>query len=96
MSAHPATARVGAILAVNPGLRDADHAFSYVGYKGGSEPGIFNANFLLQRNSDGKWMYFGVTLNDEKHFIDERRAMAVVGAIRSFVVGAPPHDAARS
>ncbi len=44
-----------AILAVNPGTDPATAAqFAYVGYKGGAEPGVISANFLLRRK-DGAW-----------------------------------------
>ena len=85
MAANSKTAPVGRILAANPGVRDTAAEFSYIGYKGGSEPGLFNVNFLLQRARDGKWMYLGATVNDEEHFIDERRAMSIMGSIRSFL-----------
>ena len=88
MAVNPKTAPVGRLLAANPGVRDTDAEFSYIGYKGGSEPGLFNINFLLQRRRDGKWMYLGATVNDEEHLIDERRAMSIMGAIRSFLASA--------
>ena len=87
MFEHPKTAPIKRILAANPGIADTAHSFSYVGYKGGSEPGIFNVNFLLQRASDGKWLYLGATLNDERNLIDERKAVATLGAIRAFFGG---------
>jgi beta-lactamase class A len=91
MATRTKTELIGQILAKNPGIGDAAPAFSYVGYKGGSEPGIFNVNFLLKRASDGKWLYLGTTLNDERHFIDEKKAIGAIAAIRSFLAraGAP-------
>lgn len=49
-----ATAR--AIMAVNPGT-DADTRalFDYVGFKGGSEPGVVTLNWLV-RTRDGRWL----------------------------------------
>lgn len=45
-----------AILAVNPGAGAATAArFDYVGYKGGSEPGVITLNFLV-RTKAGKWL----------------------------------------
>jgi hypothetical protein len=45
-----------AILAVNPGT-DATTAahFDYIGFKGGSEPGVITLNFLV-RTKAGKWL----------------------------------------
>jgi beta-lactamase class A len=45
-----------AILAVNPGANPATAAhFAYVGFKGGSEPGVITLNFLVQTKS-GEWL----------------------------------------
>ncbi|MEO6151824.1 MAG: serine hydrolase [Croceibacterium sp.] len=42
------------ILAVNPGIRPRPAGFDYVGYKGGSEPGVLNLSWLLKTTA-GKW-----------------------------------------
>ncbi|MBS0480535.1 MAG: serine hydrolase, partial [Proteobacteria bacterium] len=45
-----------AILAVNPGADAATRArFDYVGFKGGSEPGVITLNYLVRRK-DGRWL----------------------------------------
>ena len=45
-----------AVLAVNPGTDLATRArFDYVGFKGGSEPGVVTLNFLVKRK-DGRWL----------------------------------------
>ena len=75
MAASAKTAEVGRILAVNPGLPDVEHAFSYVGYKGGEEPGILHFSFLLQHAREGKWMYLGATLNDDQRMPDVRKRL---------------------
>ncbi len=50
-----------AMLAINPGVAPGSaRAFGYVGYKGGSEPGVIAMNFLLNTR-DGRW--FAVTGN---------------------------------
>jgi hypothetical protein len=84
-AASAKTEPVGRILAANPGMPDVERAFSYVGFKGGEEPGIFHLNFILQRARDGKWMYLGATLNDDQRLIDRQKAAALVAAIRSFL-----------
>ncbi len=43
-----------AIMAVNPSLAGANDRWRYVGYKGGSEPGVLNLSWLL-RDEDGAW-----------------------------------------
>ncbi|MBN8815447.1 MAG: serine hydrolase [Sphingomonas sp.] len=45
-----------ALLAINPGADPATRAkFDYVGFKGGSEPGVLTLNYLVRRK-DGRWM----------------------------------------
>ncbi|WP_375397263.1 serine hydrolase [uncultured Sphingomonas sp.] len=45
-----------AILAVNPGIDASTRAkFTYLGFKGGSEPGVITLNFLVKR-PDGQWL----------------------------------------
>ena len=45
-----------ALLAINPGIDPATRGkFDYVGYKGGSEPGVITLNFLVRRK-DGRWL----------------------------------------
>jgi beta-lactamase class A len=44
------------LLAINPGIDPATRAkFDYVGFKGGSEPGVVTLNFLARRK-DGRWL----------------------------------------
>ena len=45
-----------ALLAINPGIDPATRGkFDYVGFKGGSEPGVITLNFLVRRK-DGRWL----------------------------------------
>jgi beta-lactamase class A len=44
------------LLAINPGIDPATRSkFDYVGFKGGSEPGVITLNFLVRRK-DGRWL----------------------------------------
>jgi len=88
--AQPATATVLDVLALNPGLPDAVKAFSYIGFKGGSEPGVMNLTWLLRRSSDAPWLFFTVGWNDPLHALDEDRATYVAGAGRALVGAAQP------
>ncbi len=57
-----------AIMAINPGTDPATAArFAYVGYKGGSEPGVMTLNYLV-RDKGGRW--FAVTGNWHRSDID--------------------------
>ncbi len=80
---QPATARGFDILAINPGIPDPTAAFSYLGYKGGSEPGVLNLTWLLRRKADHEWLFLSITWNDGQNAINEDRAVYVAGAARA-------------
>jgi hypothetical protein len=59
------------ILAVNPGVAPADaKRWRYVGYKGGSEPGVMAMNFLAQAR-DGDWYAVSASWNNPAARVDE-------------------------
>jgi Beta-lactamase enzyme family len=59
-----------AILAVNPALPpDLRARFAYVGYKGGSEPGVIAMNWLL-RTKAGEWFTISGAWNDRHSALD--------------------------
>lgn len=69
------------ILAINPGLgRAAAEGFSYMGFKGGSEPGVLNASFLL-RNKAGTWIAVSTTWNNQAAPLDEAKFIALMGRL---------------
>jgi hypothetical protein len=80
-----ATAPVGAILSMNPGIPDEKKQYSYIGFKGGSEPGVLNSTLLLQRAKDGKWLFLTVGFNDTNAPIEEPKAIAAVTTAREFL-----------
>ncbi len=53
------------ILEVNPGLSIDKSKWPYVGYKGGSEPGVLNLSFLLEAKS-GEWYVITGSWNDNQ------------------------------
>jgi beta-lactamase class A len=66
------------ILAINPGLGPAAAKdFDYFGFKGGSEPGVLNMNFLL-RSRQGRWMAVSATWNNASAALDEARFAALM------------------
>jgi hypothetical protein len=79
------TAPVGAILSINPGIPDDKKQYAYIGFKGGSEPGVLNMTYLLQRARDQKWLFLSVGFNDTKTPIDDSRAVAAVTTARDFL-----------
>ena len=58
-----------AILAINPGVELDRKAWTYVGYKGGGEPGVLNMTWLLGRR-DGAWFAVSASWNDEAQTVD--------------------------
>ncbi len=81
----PATAPVGAILSINPGVPDDQKLYDYVGFKGGSEPGVSNLTWLLRRARDGKWLFLSVGFNDKTTAIDESKVIPAVISARDFL-----------
>lgn len=65
----PAGPELRAILSKNPGLPEAAARWRYVGYKGGSEPGVLTMTFLLQAK-DGSWYALSSGVNDPAKPVD--------------------------
>lgn len=66
------------ILAVNPGIAPADaKRWRYLGYKGGSEPGVIAMNFLAQAQ-DGGWYALSASWNNPAARVDEPGFVALV------------------
>jgi len=66
------------VLAKNPGLPVSKEKWSYIGYKGGSEPGVMNMTYLL-RSAKGEWYALSVCWNYDKAAIDESKFAGMVG-----------------
>jgi hypothetical protein len=68
-----------AILSKNPGLApQVAGRWQWVGYKGGSEPGVMNMTLLLQAR-DGAWYVLAASWNDSARAVDELRFAGLVG-----------------
>jgi len=65
------------ILKVNPGVALDDKTWPYVGYKGGSEPGVLTTSWLLRSASNRTFVVSGA-LNDTKSTIDEASAITSI------------------
>lgn len=66
-----------AVLAVNPGLSWPSGEWSYIGFKGGSEPGVLDLSFLLRR-ADGQWFVLTATWNNPEKAVDENQLIPLV------------------
>jgi len=66
------------ILAINPGIGAAAAGqFDYLGFKGGSEPGVINLTFLL-RTTAGRWHAVSGTWNNKAAPVDEAKFVALM------------------
>jgi beta-lactamase class A len=68
------------ILAINPGLTINAKEWPYVGFKGGSEPGVLSLSFLLKHRS-GTWYAVVVGVNDTDKAINLPAAMATTQGV---------------
>lgn len=66
------------ILAINRPLVTDGERWRYVGYKGGSEPGVLNLTYLLQATGGG-WYALSAGWNDPAAETDDVRYMSLVG-----------------
>ena len=68
-----------AILSKNPGITPATAAkWQWVGFKGGSEPGVINMTLLLQAKT-GYWHVLAGSWNDPAQPVSEARFAALIG-----------------
>ena len=70
-----------AVMAVNPAMTPADRShWDYVGYKGGSEPGVLNLTWLL-RDKTGGWHMLVLSWNDPEAALDESTLLTLAPRI---------------
>jgi beta-lactamase class A len=79
MSEKPKLGKLKRVLSINPGLFFDKYAWTFIGFKGGSEPGVMNLTWLLQR-LDERWFVMNATLNDTQSRIDPLAPMALLVA----------------
>jgi len=75
---------VRGILAINPGPSLDAQRWAYIGYKGGSEPGVISLNFLLQ-SRQGDWYEVSAIWNNPAAPVQEMQwellVSSLIGAI---------------
>ena len=63
--------RMLSLMAINPGMGAAPRKdWQYIGYKGGSEPGVMSMSYLL-RGKNGKWYVATGSWNDTEKEVDQ-------------------------
>ena len=83
----PAGAEALRILAINPGPAQAVRgSFGYVGFKGGSEPGVISESVLV-RDKVARWKVVTATWNDPAAPVDEFRFNALVSRALEILAG---------
>ncbi len=65
------------ILSINPGTTISKDKWKYIGYKGGSEPGVMNMTYLLQ-SAAGDWYVLSCGWNNPKASLDEAKFAGMV------------------
>jgi hypothetical protein len=70
LASAPAGAPVLGILSANPGLPIDTRTFRFVGFKGGSEPGVLVGSWLLRR-ADDRWFVVALAHTDTVAPIDD-------------------------
>ena len=77
----PRAARVLDVLAKNRGLPLDAKVWPYIGFKGGSEPGVINMTYLLKRDDD-RWFVVTLGFNAaEGDALDEGKIYHLVGGV---------------
>ena len=74
------------ILAINPGsgLNIPRDKWRYVGYKGGSEPGVLNLTYLLQ-STKGDWYAFSISWNNPQAALDSTKLLTLVQQVLQLI-----------
>ncbi|MDG2535432.1 serine hydrolase [Sphingomonas sp. HITSZ_GF] len=81
----PAGADARAVLSKNPGLgADAKARWQWVGYKGGSEPGVMNMSYLLQAKG-GDWYVVTASWNDPAKEVEQGHFAALIARAAELV-----------
>lgn len=81
-------AEARAILGLNPGIGPAQAArWGYVGYKGGSEPGVIEMTLLL-RSKAGAWYALAASWNNPAAAVDDARFVALISRAVDLVAAA--------
>ena len=76
----PKGAEARAILSKNPGVPLDKAKWPWIGFKGGSEPGVINLTLLL-KSSDGGWYAVNGTWNDTAQEVETMRFVNLVAGL---------------
>ena len=72
------------VLAVNPGVIEDNKKWRYIGYKGGSEPGVIQYTQLLKSKS-GEWYTISASWTNPEANVDEDRLASIVQRLANLI-----------
>lgn len=64
------------VLAINRGIEISEKDWPYVGFKGGSEPGVLNLTYLLQ-STKGEWFFLSLGWNNANAPVDQNKLVGI-------------------
>jgi len=77
------------LLAINPGIDPTTRGkFDYVGFKGGSEPGVVTLNFLVRRK-EGRWLAIAAGWHRNDAGVEENRLIMLMTRALVLLADAP-------
>lgn len=82
-------AEARSILAVNPGLPQLKGPYRYVGFKGGSEPGVLNLTLLLE-TPGGRWRVLTASWNNPAAAVNDAQFVGLIGRAAELAAGEVP------
>ncbi len=88
MSERPGLEPVAEILSINPGLELDPATWTSVGFKGGSEPGVMNLNWIMER-ADGRVFTLSMTVNNSATLIDEMQMIRLASGAVNLLAATP-------
>jgi beta-lactamase class A len=88
MSTRPGLEPLRDILSINPGIPFDEADWAYSGFKGGSEPGVLNLTWLLQR-ADGRWFVLTAGFNNPSAPLDENVVIPILQAAVALLAEEP-------
>jgi hypothetical protein len=77
-----------AVLSKNPGLPIDRTVWPFIGFKGGSEPGVLVSTWLLRRK-DNRWFFLTANFDDTSTAIDQDAALYLAAAAAGLLAKEP-------
>ena len=69
------------VISQNPGIPDEGGVFDFIGFKGGSEPGVLATSWIVE-TADGRSFVMAGAVSNEDELIDETATIMLMAAVR--------------